>query len=89
MAKFNFKKILPIVLPLIIEMSRYFRPSIVAPVKNKSEYKIATLENLLVRMERKVQENRLQVYKLRKLIIVWSAINSALLVAILVKLIFF
>ena len=89
MAKFNFKKIFPLLLPLFIEVSRYFRPNIVAPAKNKSNDKIETLENLLVRMERKVQENRLQVYKLRKLIIVWSTINSALLVAILVKLLFF
>lgn len=89
MAKFNFKKILPLMIPLIIEVSRYLRPGITAPSKDKSHNQVATLENLLVRMERKVQENRLQVYKLRKLIIVWSTINSALLVAILVRLLFF
>ena len=89
MAKFNFKKIFPLLLPLFIEVSRYLIPNIIAPVKNKSNDTISTLENLLVRMERKVQENRLQVYKLRKLIIVWSTINSALLVAIFVKLLFF
>ncbi|MCB5246112.1 MAG: hypothetical protein WC179_02510 [Candidatus Cloacimonadaceae bacterium] len=89
MAKFNFKKILPLMIPLIIEVSRYLRPGITVPVKDKSHNQIATLENLLVRMERKVQENRMQVYKLKKLITVWLTINSVLLVAILVKLFFF
>jgi hypothetical protein len=46
MAKFNFKKIFPLILPLFIEVSRYLIPNIIAPVKTKSNDTISTLENL-------------------------------------------
>jgi len=49
---------------------------------------MATVEHMLVRLERKIQQNRETYEKIATRIQIWLAINSVLLIAIAVKLFF-
>jgi hypothetical protein len=50
---------------------------------------MATIEHMLVRLERKIQNNRDTYLKIANKVTIWLIINSALLVTILIKLFFF
>lgn len=93
MNKKTFNRLIPAFIPLIFSLVRQFRISSAHDSKikkhDKSQEKIATIEHLMVRMEKKmvVQRDQAKVFNYR--IMWWLAINSALLVAIFVKLFFF
>lgn len=56
---------------------------------DKNTEKLSTLEHLMVRLEKKIQFNRETFEKALRGVHIWLLLNSALLVAILVKLFFF
>jgi hypothetical protein len=56
---------------------------------DKTAEKMATMEHMMVRLEKKIQVNRETYEKIANRILIWSAINSALLIAIAVKIFFY
>lgn len=89
----TFNRFIPAFIPLIFELMRHFRRDLSHnnSIKkfDKNQEKIATIEHLMVKMEKKMISQREQSRILFNRIIWWLAINSALLIAILVKLCFF
>ena len=89
MAPFSLKKLTPAFIPLAFELMRHFRRNSNHDNNirktDKTAEKIATVEHLLVRLEKKVQQNR-EVYRsAASRIYLWLAANSALLIVILLK----
>jgi hypothetical protein len=93
MSAISFRRFIPTFIPLIIELLRHFRRDAVHNNKikkfDKTEEKLSSVEHLLVRMEKKLQQQRDDVQKTHSHLYWWLALNSALLVAILLKLLFF
>jgi len=54
--------------------------------QDKTQEKLATVEHMLVRLEKKIQTNRENVSSLSIRLQIWLVINSGLLIAILLKL---
>ncbi len=87
------KKLLPAFIPMAWEVVRHFKRDLNHDINikkiNESEEKLATIENLIVRMEKKTQLNREEIRTFKNHFYIWAAINSALLIAVFVKLFFF
>ena len=77
---------IPVVLELFSIVKRNAKHDQNIRKKDRTAEKIGSLEHLLVRLEKKVQQNRDYYQKSIKGVRIWLAINSALLIAILVKL---
>ena len=92
MATTGFRRFLPAYLPLVFELFRHFRRDLShngnIRKTDKTAEKMATVEHMLVRLERKIQQNRETYEKIATRIQIWLAINSVLLIAIAVKLFF-
>ncbi len=88
-----FNRFIPAFIPLIFELLRQFRRDTnhnqSIRKNDKTQDKLGTLEHLLVRLEKKVQLNREVYLKSFQQLRIWLAINSILLIAILVKLFFY
>jgi len=93
MAVSGLRRFMPTFIPLAFELIRHFKRDLShnGKIRNtdKTSEKIATMEHLLVRLEKKIQNNRETYEKIASKILIWLAINSLLLVGILVKLFFF
>ncbi|MGC9361336.1 MAG: hypothetical protein ACP5F3_00235 [Candidatus Syntrophosphaera sp.] len=92
MSILNIRRLLPVI-PIAWELFRHVRRDIshnkeISKHDNKEE-QLATIENLVVKLEKKAIANREELRKSSQLIQIWLAINSALLIAIAVKLFFF
>ncbi|MFO8144306.1 MAG: hypothetical protein R6T89_01035 [Candidatus Syntrophosphaera sp.] len=92
MSLFSIRRLLPVI-PIAWELIRHVKRDIshnkdIKKYDNKEE-KLATLENLVVKLEKKVLRNREELIRTSRNIQIWLAINSALLIAIAVKLFFF
>ncbi|MBP7205271.1 MAG: hypothetical protein KBA54_02025 [Candidatus Cloacimonetes bacterium] len=89
----TFKKLLPAFIPVAWEIFNHFKRDLNHNTNIKkhdeSEEKLATIENLIVRVEKKALINRDEIRSFKHNLIIWTAINSALLIAIIVKLFFF
>ena len=84
----GFNKMIPAFIPLAFELVRHFqRDANHNNIKktDKAAEKIATVEHLLVRLEKKVQLNREVYMKIANRITIWLGINSAILIVILLK----
>jgi len=83
-------KFIPTFIPVILELfsivKRNAKHDQNIRKKDRTAEKIGSLEHLMVRLEKKVQQNRDYYQKSIKGVRIWLAINSALLIAILVKL---
>ena len=77
---------IPVVLELFSIVKRNAKHDQNIRKKDRTAEKIGSLEHLMVRLEKKVQQNRDYYQKSIKGVRIWLAINSALLIAILVKL---
>jgi len=93
MADTGFKRFIPAYIPLVFELIRHFRRDLshngnIRKTDNTTE-KMATMEHMLVRLEKKIQVNRETYEKIAGRVIIWLAINSVLLIGIAVKLFFF
>ncbi|MGI6197924.1 MAG: hypothetical protein ACOYIS_02185 [Candidatus Cloacimonadaceae bacterium] len=89
----KFKRFIPTFIPLMFEVLRHFRRDS-AHDRNikkfdKSQEKLSTIEHLVVKLEKNVKDQRekTRVFQLR--LMWWLGINSAILIAIAVKLFFF
>lgn len=92
MAK-SFSRFIPAFIPLVFEIFRQYKRSFNHDGNirkaDKTAEKIATVEHMLVRLEKKIQLNRETFEKLAGRILIWLAINSALLIAIGIKVFFY
>ncbi len=88
----GFKRFFPTFIPLTFELVRYFKRDLNHNNKirnsDKTAQKIATMEHLLIRLEKKIQVNRETYEKISSRVYVWLFINSVLLIGILAKLFF-
>lgn len=86
----TFRRFIPAFIPLVFELMRHFRrdTSHNNDIKkfDKSQEKLATIEHLLVRLEKKMIQHRDNAKAFNSRMVWWLAINSALLAAIAVKL---
>jgi len=84
------KNFIPTFIPVVLELLSIFKRNAKHDQnirkKDRTAEKIGSLEHLMVRLEKKVQQNRDYYQKSIKGVRIWLAINSALLIAILVKL---
>lgn len=89
MAK-KISRYIPTFIPLVWEMLKLFNRNNKhdqnIKKKDHTAEKIGSLEHLMVRLEKKVQQNREIYRKCFNKVIIWLCINSILLIAILVKL---
>ena len=89
----SFKRFIPTFIPLAYEVIKHLRRNNNHNQNirktDKTAEKIGTLEHLMVRLEKKVQNNREVYEKHFAQLRWWLIINSALMVAIAVKLFFF
>ena len=87
-----FNRVIPAFIPLLFEVARHFRRdtnhNIDIKKFDKSQEKLGTIEHLLVRLEKKMIQHRDNAQAFNNRITWWLALNSALLVAIAVKLYF-
>ena len=88
----SLKKLLPAFIPLVMEVMSHVKrdASHNSNIKkiDKTEEKLATIENLVVRLEKKVITNRDEIKAMNIKLQIWLVLNSAMLIAILVKLLF-
>jgi pyruvate/oxaloacetate carboxyltransferase len=93
MAISGFRRFMPTFLPLAFEIFRHFKRDLNhngnIRKADKSTEKLATMEHMLVRLEKKIQHNRETYEKIAGRVYFWLLINSAMLIAILVKLFFY
>lgn len=86
----SFKRFIPAFIPLLFELMRHFRRDSAHnnDIKkfDKSQEKLGTIEHLLVRLEKKMIQHRDNAQAFNNRIVWWMALNSALLIAIAVKL---
>ncbi|MCB5264941.1 MAG: hypothetical protein PHT37_01325 [Candidatus Cloacimonetes bacterium] len=89
----GLSRFMPAFIPLMFEVFRHFKRDLShndsIRKTDKSVEKMATIEHMLVRLERKIQHNRETYIKIANRVTLWLIINSALLVTILIKLFFF
>jgi hypothetical protein len=90
MAAKGFNRFLPAFIPLAFEVMRHLRrdSSHNNNIKkyDKTSEKLSTIEHLMVRLEKKTQADREAFKAVNARIQIWLAINSVLLIAIVVKL---
>lgn len=88
-----FNRFMPAFIPLLFEVMRHLRrdSNHNSNIKknDRTTEKLGTIEHLMVRLEKKVQLNRDVYNKSFNQLRWWLIINSALLIAILVKLFFY
>jgi hypothetical protein len=93
MAGLNMKKIIPTFIPLLFEIFSHMRRDSAHNNNIKkfdhTEEKLSTIENLLIKQDKKEMLVRDEFKKAVLRIQIWLVLNSALLIAILVKLFFF
>lgn len=92
MTGITLRKLLPAFIPLAWKFAHQVKRNMNhnSDIKkfDKTEDKLLTIENLIVRLEKKAMVNREEVRAANTRLQIWLAINSALLIAIVVKLFF-
>ncbi|MCB5224522.1 MAG: hypothetical protein WCY21_07250 [Candidatus Cloacimonadaceae bacterium] len=92
MAIFNLKKLVPTFIPVAFELMRQFKRDVnhnsnIRKI-NEAEEKLATIEHLIVKIEKRAIVNRDEIRAIKTRFTIFATINSALLIAILIKLFF-
>ncbi|HNX37641.1 MAG TPA: hypothetical protein PL124_08270 [Candidatus Cloacimonadota bacterium] len=89
MGAFGFKKLIPTFIPLAFEVIRHLKRDNShnnnIRKTDKTAEKIATVEHLLVRLEKKVQLNREVYMRFARSVMIWLALNSVALILIILK----
>jgi hypothetical protein len=89
----GFNRFIPTFIPLLFELLRHFQRDNShnqnIRKSDKTAEKLATMEHLMVRLEKKVQLNRDVYMKSFNQLRLWLALNSILLIAILIKVFFY
>ncbi len=87
MAEKGFKRFLPALIPLIMEVMRRMKRDRIHDKEiekiDQTQEKLSTLENLMVKMEKKSQSNREQMDKKLTVIKTFLIINTILLLVFL------
>lgn len=90
---FFSSKYLPAFIPVLWSLLKHFQRDLSHNSNirktDKTMEKISTVEHMLVRLEKRIQLNRETFEKMARRVFIWLAINSALLIAILIKLFFY
>ncbi len=90
-AKF-WNRLIPAFVPLAFELFRQFKRNgnHNKDIKkfDKTQEKLSTIEHLMVRLEKKVLSNRDDFKRMSLNLQIWLVINTALLIAIFIKLFF-
>lgn len=93
MAGSIFKRFLPAFIPITYEVVRLLKrnTSHNSDIKkfDQNGEKLNTIEHLIVRLEKKAQANRDEIRSSNLRLQIWLGLNSALLLAVLVKVFFF
>lgn len=89
----NFSRLIPAFIPLVYEVTKHLRRDTnhnqnIKKIDKTTEH-LGTLEHMIVRLERKVQNNREVYQKTISHVRWWLIINSAVLVAITIKVFFY
>lgn len=84
-----FPAFLPVLFSLLKNFRRDWTHSSNIRKTDKTAERISTVEHMLVRLEKRIQLNRVTYEKIARRVYIWLIINSALLLAILIKLFFF
>ncbi|MBW6514751.1 MAG: hypothetical protein K0B87_08350 [Candidatus Syntrophosphaera sp.] len=86
------KKLLPAFIPIAWQFANHLKRNLNHNNDirkfDKTGDKLETIENLIVRLEKKALGNREEVRKANARLQIWLAINSSLLIAIVIKLFF-
>ncbi len=86
----GLKKLVPAFIPLVYEIFRHMKRDTDHNSNirktDKTAEKIATVEHLLVRLEKKVQQNREVYQKFARTVLLWLSVNSVVLILIALKL---
>lgn len=84
---------IPTFIPLAFELLRHFKrdTSHNNNIKkyDKTQEKLATVEHLIVRLEKKVQQSKDSTQAISTRLQIWLALNSAVLIAIAIKVFFY
>ncbi len=87
MAEKGFKRFLPALIPLIMEVMRRMKRDRIHDKEiekiDQTQEKLSTLENLMVKMEKKSQTNREQMDKKLAAIKTFLIVNTILLLVVL------
>ncbi|MDZ4182610.1 MAG: hypothetical protein U1B83_07030 [Candidatus Cloacimonadaceae bacterium] len=84
---------IPTFIPLAFELLRHFKRdnNHNNNIKkfDKTQEKLATVEHLIVRLEKKVQQGKDSTQAISSRLQIWLALNSAILIAIAIKVFFY
>jgi hypothetical protein len=89
MALLNYKSLMPSFLTVAFELMEHWKRDSAhnSNIKklDKTTDKLGTIENMLVRLEKKIQTNREMVEKLKVMLLASVSVNLLLLILILLK----
>jgi len=89
----TFSRFIPTFIPLFFELMRHLRRDANhnqnIKKSDKTAEKLGTMEHMMVRLEKKVQQNRDYYTRSYNQLRWWLILNSALLIAIFVKVFFY
>lgn len=89
----SFARLIPAFIPLVYEVAKHMHRDTNhnqnIKKNDKTTEHLGTLEHMMVRLERKVQNNRDVYQKTFSQVKWWLIINSALLVAVAIKVFFY
>ncbi len=92
MAGLTAKKLIPAFIPLVMEIVSHIKrdTSHNNDIKkfDKTQEQLSTIENLVVRQEKKLLSTRDEMKAANLRLQIWLLVNSALLIAIVIKLFF-
>ncbi len=85
----SFKRFIPSFLPLAFELFQHFNRNKAhdANIKklDKTQEKLATVEHMMVRLEKKIQTNRNEIQKLAVRVQIFLIANLVVLISVLLK----
>lgn len=89
----SFARFIPAFIPLVYEVAKHMRRDVNhnqnIKKNDKTTEQLGTLEHMMMRLERKVQNNRDIYQKTFSQVKWWLIINSAVLIAIAIKVFFY
>ncbi len=89
MAGSFFKKAMPAFIPLALELMRQFKRDTTHNnnIKkfDKTDERLSTIENLVVKVEKKALANREEIRSLSLRLQIWIGLNTALLILVALK----
>lgn len=89
MANMTFNRLIPSFIPIFFELMHHFKRDKVHDVNikrlDKTQEKLATVEHMMVRLEKKVQNNRDEIQKMAIRIQIYLVANFLVLLTVLLR----